>query len=406
MCIRDRTGIVSIGNVSVPVSFEADGTYAATFVSFTGPIAENGNTVELSFKRDDGNTAVYQAKLTTKQVTDQLAEIAVMTDWGVSTDTLAVVGKVYDAAGQVIKSGLTGIGSLGNVSVPVSFEADGSYTATFVSFTGSVASNGDVVELSFVNQDGDKFLRQVELTAKQVANQLADGLDFTAGTPPTVLSPTAADETAATSQSTDLNYSLTFSENLDYDSLKSSIVRMTNVTDNSGTFDMSLEAALANSVLGLEVKFWNAVSGGTETTANDVRRLDIKSSTVKLLEGKQYRIDLVANDVVGGTSTDGLKLVLPAHLADGFVFTTILSLAGDVNNDKVVDLLDLVKVAGQFGQSGADLAGDVNGDNLVDLLDLVKVAGNFGESREPASPTLLAKAVSYTHLTLPTILLV
>jgi len=210
------TGTVSIGNVSVPVSFEADGTYSATFVSFTGPIAENGDTVELSFKRDD-DTAVHQVKLTTKQVTDQLAEIAVMTDLSVSTDTLAVAGKVYDVDGQVIKSGLTGTVSIGNVSVPVSFEADGTYSATFVSFTGSVASNGDIAELAFVSQDGDKFLRQVELTAKQVANQLAEGLDFTAATPPTVVSPTVADEAAAISQSTDLDYNLTFSENLDYD---------------------------------------------------------------------------------------------------------------------------------------------------------------------------------------------
>jgi len=309
---------------------------------------------------------------------------------------LAVAGKVYDVDGQVIKSGLTGTVSIGNASVPVSFEADGTYSATFVSFTGSVASNGDIVELAFVSQDGDEFLRQMELTAKQVANQLAEGLDFTAATPPTVVSPTVADEAAATSQSTDLDYNLTFSENLDYGSLQSSVFRMKNVTDDSGTFDMSLEAALSDSSLGLEVKFWDAVSGGSETTANDVLRLEITSSTVKLLEGKQYRIDLVTNNAMGGTSTDGLKLVLPSHLADGFVFTTIISLTGDVNGDNSVDLLDLVMVAGQFGKSGPDLAGDVNGDNSVDLLDLVKVAGNFGESRKAAAPTLLVKGLTFT----------
>ena len=53
-------------------------------------------------------------------------------------------------------------------------------------------------------------------------------------------------------------------------------------------------------------------------------------------------------------------------------------------------------VAGQFGKSGPDLAGDVNGDNSVDLLDLVKVAGNFGESRKVAAPTLLVKGLTFT----------
>ena len=108
---------------------------------------------------------------------DQLAEIAVMTDLSVSTDTLVVAGKVYDVDGQVIKSGLTGTVSIGNVSVPVSFEADGTYSATFFSFTGSVASNGDMVELSFVSQDGIKVLYRVELTAKQIADQMDDDID-------------------------------------------------------------------------------------------------------------------------------------------------------------------------------------------------------------------------------------
>ena len=66
---------------------------------------------------------------------------------------------------------------IGDVSVPVSFEGDGSYSSTFFSFTGSVASSGDVVELSFVNQDGIKVLYKAELTAKQVANQLADDIN-------------------------------------------------------------------------------------------------------------------------------------------------------------------------------------------------------------------------------------
>ncbi|HIO81721.1 TPA: PKD domain-containing protein, partial [Candidatus Poribacteria bacterium] len=171
------TGMVSLGNVSVTVSFEADGTYSATFVSFTGSIAESGDTVRLSFTHSDGSISAYQAKLTTKQITDQLAEVDVMTDLSVSTETLAVVGKVYDIDGQVIKSGLTGTASIGGVSVPISFEADGTYSATFFSFTGSVASSGDMVELSFVSQDGVKVLYRVELTGKQVASQLADDID-------------------------------------------------------------------------------------------------------------------------------------------------------------------------------------------------------------------------------------
>ena len=51
----------------------------------------------------------------------------------------------------------------------------------------------------------------------------------------------------------------------------------------------------------------------------------------------------------------------------------------DVNDDGTVDVLDLVRVASEFGQSGEDLKGDLNGDGTVNVLDLVVVASHFGE---------------------------
>ena len=49
-------------------------------------------------------------------------------------------------------------------------------------------------------------------------------------------------------------------------------------------------------------------------------------------------------------------------------------LAGDVNNDRVVNIQDLVRVGSNFGQTGENRA-DVNGDGVVDIVDLVLVAG-------------------------------
>ena len=50
----------------------------------------------------------------------------------------------------------------------------------------------------------------------------------------------------------------------------------------------------------------------------------------------------------------------------------------DVNGDGTVNVLDLVAVAGEFGQTGENDA-DVNGDGIVDIRDLVLVANAFGE---------------------------
>ena len=49
----------------------------------------------------------------------------------------------------------------------------------------------------------------------------------------------------------------------------------------------------------------------------------------------------------------------------------------DVNSDGVVNILDLVFVSSNFGQTGENIA-DVNGDGIVNIVDLVKVASEMG----------------------------
>ena len=49
------------------------------------------------------------------------------------------------------------------------------------------------------------------------------------------------------------------------------------------------------------------------------------------------------------------------------------TVAGDLNNDSIVNILDLVLVASKFGTTGPSVA-DLNGDNTVNIQDLVLVA--------------------------------
>ena len=62
-------------------------------------------------------------------------------------------------------------------------------------------------------------------------------------------------------------------------------------------------------------------------------------------------------------------------------------LAGDANGDGVVNILDLVLVAANIGETGENDA-DVNGDGVVNILDLVQIAGAIGgaEVVEPPPP--------------------
>ena len=57
----------------------------------------------------------------------------------------------------------------------------------------------------------------------------------------------------------------------------------------------------------------------------------------------------------------------------------VLGAVGDVSGDGVVNVADLVLVAGQIGKRGENSA-DVNGDNVVNIADLVLVAGALGDA--------------------------
>ena len=58
----------------------------------------------------------------------------------------------------------------------------------------------------------------------------------------------------------------------------------------------------------------------------------------------------------------------------------------DVNRDGVVNILDLIQAALQFGQVGTHLAGDVNGDGKVEVSDLVLISVSLNENAAAPAP--------------------
>ena len=73
--------------------------------------------------------------------------------------------------------------------------------------------------------------------------------------------------------------------------------------------------------------------------------------------------------------------------------------AGDVNRDGQVNILDLVFVAQQFGKDvPADSPADVNRDGVVNIFDLVQVAQNFGNTAAPAATMVVTEGVDPTTI--------
>ena len=63
---------------------------------------------------------------------------------------------------------------------------------------------------------------------------------------------------------------------------------------------------------------------------------------------------------------------------------TVLGTPGDVNDDAIVDIVDIVIVAIAFGSRSEDPdwnpVADLNYDNLIDIVDIILVAIHFGET--------------------------
>ncbi len=136
-----------------------------------------------------------------------------------------------------------------------------------------------------------------------------------------------------------------------------------NVADFQLTFNYDLSAL--EYISSSRANYLAESDGMLSTVTFEV--LDVKPSTVSV---SGY---LIAPNGLRYTPTfESAKVIVP--------------LLGDVNRDRVVNILDLVLVASKFGQSVSGDPADVNEDGIVNIVDLVKVAGALGG--EAAAPSV------------------
>ncbi len=85
--------------------------------------------------------------------------------------------------------------------------------------------------------------------------------------------------------------------------------------------------------------------------------------------------------------TLSLLFIASCACISAFGHSDLPTLLEDLNQDGVVNIQDLVLVAGQFGATRAELADtspDVNRDGIINVLDLVRVSNRFGEIADVA----------------------
>lgn len=115
-------------------------------------------------------------------------------------------------------------------------------------------------------------------------------------------------------------------------------------------------------------------------------RTDHSGVTVVGSNGEQAQT--FANGLFAIAPADQLDFTFPGYLPaqldrphSAAAAEAITLLAGDVNSDRVIDILDLAFLAGRY--QSADPSADLNADGTVNILDLALVAGNYQQRAAP-----------------------
>ncbi len=113
---------------------------------------------------------------------------------------------------------------------------------------------------------------------------------------------------------------------------------------------------------------WEALDGGNILGSGDTVSFESPDPSLPP-DCDPFRVKVTATSDASGLSSEETMSI-------------VVKLAGDVNNDGVVSILDKVVVRNAFGQSGDPgwIPADVNVDGVVNILDKVIVRNEFGQS--------------------------
>jgi hypothetical protein len=144
-------------------------------------------------------------------------------------------------------------------------------------------------------------------------------------------------------------------------------IRINGTVANLGNYTETFNMTIYSNGTGIQTLSSSVTSGASKT-------LTFAWNTAGFTKG---------NYSISGTVPPVLYEVNIADnsLVDGWVF---VSIPGDVNGDKVVDIFDAIILSSVFSsnptKSNWNPNADINDDDIIDIFDAIILAGHFGES--------------------------
>lgn len=146
-------------------------------------------------------------------------------------------------------------------------------------------------------------------------------------------------------------------------------------------FNVEIYVTIVNQGIDTEVANVTSYANETVVQTENITLSGISSTTLTFtwntttyVKGN-YTISAYVHLVGNETNLEDNELV------DGWVFVTIV---GDVNGDRDVDIYDIVSMAGAYDTQKGDPQYipncDIDGDGDIDIFDIVIAAGHYGES--------------------------
>ncbi len=393
---------VTVKNTSKPIPEQTGptgqngpGIYSAVFFNLKEDVAGSGDEILVAVLEEGEALAEVTYIVTDDDIAATSAEIDIQIESGVPAPIIDSVasdsgmisgGDAVQLFGENFQEGATV--TIDDITVAIVEYI----SPTELSITLPEDTFG-TVEIVLTNPDGQSVSFNIEVEAKIPAPILGSVTSesgiITEGTMVQLIGENFQDGASVTVwgiEISDVEYisPTELSITLPEDTFGTVEIVLTNPDGQSVSFNIEVEARIPAPILDSVTSESGIISEGTIVQLlgqNFQEGASVTVGGIEILDVK-YVSPTEITFTIPASTVGNVEIVLtnPDGQSGKIAFSYVEFRPEDINRDEQIDIFDLVKVGGSFGQTGEGLAADIDGNGEVDIFDLVRVARLFGQS--------------------------